>query len=104
MNQAIHKYQLAIRDTEINLPCGAKPLCIQMQNGLPCLWAIVDPSAIEESVKVICRGTGHEFQGNEDYYLGTVQESGGALIWHFFTEKQIEDRVQLEPARENVAV
>lgn len=71
--------------TVIELPQGSKFLSAQMQHGLPCLWFQVDPEAIKEERAIIIYGTGHEiFAPDHKQYLGTVQEMGGALVWHIY--------------------
>ena len=65
------------------------PLTVQMQHGYPCLWARVDevdePNNSQQRIYI--RGTGHAM-GNAERakYVGTVQDVGGALVWHVFWE------------------
>ena len=40
--QTIHKYQLSVVESiTIHTPAQIEPLCIALQNGIPCLWAKV---------------------------------------------------------------
>ena len=83
----IWKFELTIIQTQfVKMPLKSKILDIQMQNGNPVLWALVDTdmSEIKAEVKINMYGTGWEIYENvlEDEYLATVQE--GELVWHFF--------------------
>lgn len=47
---------------EISMPDGARILCVQTQNGVPCIWALVDPSnpMIRRGLSVV--GTGSDVE------------------------------------------
>ena len=85
--KTVYKYQLKIDDLQsVNLPKGAKPLCVKIQNGDPCLWALVDPNESEvETVNIRTAGTGHPINEDVKDYLGTAIMYGGNLVFHFFT-------------------
>ncbi len=41
----VYKYELKVDDvTELQLPSGAEILTVQVQYGIPCLWALIDPN------------------------------------------------------------
>jgi hypothetical protein len=85
----IFKYELETTDTqEIEMPQGAQVLCIQTQNEIPCVWAIVDPDATPTLRTFEIYGTGHNFPENEwpdrRRYVGTYQLRQGALVFHCF--------------------
>ena len=85
--KAIWKYPLKIESKQtLEMPgTGPKLLSVQMQAGVPCLWAVVEPNSEQKSVVVIdIVGTGHilEEDDTERYFLGTVQQGG--LVWHVF--------------------
>jgi len=82
----IFKYQLEVGQTVHKIPAGYFMLDVQVQNGIPCAWCIVDPNAADEiEVTFTVVGTGHPFDKNGvGQYLGTFQQQGGALIWHVF--------------------
>jgi hypothetical protein len=85
--QTIHKHTLAIDDVQIlNLPRFSLPLSVQIQNGKPQLWALVNTDEPTAEYTVLCYGTGHEVAllpvGHE--FLGTVQLPNVALVFHFF--------------------
>ena len=88
--KTIFKYPLAVQDEqEIMLPAGARVLCVQVQRGVPCLWAVVDPEIGKLSHTIHIRGTGHPVEGIENFeYMGTFQLSGGDFIFHVFHERQ----------------
>jgi hypothetical protein len=85
--RTIYKYTLNIDSHQaIEVPSGAEFLSAQIQNGKVCVWALVDPNAKKELELFIIAGTGHPFpeQPKQFQFLGTVQQAGGALVWHIF--------------------
>jgi hypothetical protein len=68
----------------IHMPQGSKILTVQMQHGRPRIWALVCEAnpIVTRVIKIF--GTGHEFVGDPDSYIGTFQEDDGALVWHVF--------------------
>ena len=49
--KAVYKYPLKIDDyQQVILPMGAKILCIKVQNGTPCLWALIDKEQTYDGV------------------------------------------------------
>lgn len=71
------------------MPVGARILHVQMQMGVPVLWALVDPRAPREIRRFINEGTGQTFDGSGLDYVGTWQEenSDGAFVFHLFEVK-----------------
>lgn len=90
MNTTIYKYPLAIEDEQqIEMPQGAKVLCVQMQNGTPYLWAEVNPEAPMTKNTFYVRGTGHQLGKVATAsigctYIGTFQMAGGSLVFHVY--------------------
>lgn len=90
--RTIHKFPLAITDHQfIALPSQVKILCVQMQRGVPCLWALLDPDEPSHKVTIIMRGTGHPIDDDAETgeYIGTVQQeivglASSILVWHVF--------------------
>lgn len=83
--QAIWKTTLRVEDEQtVTMPLGFEILAVQMQHGAVCLWAIVHTAAIPEQRTIYMRGTGHQMNGKEGRYLGTIQLQDGALIFHVF--------------------
>ncbi len=67
----------------IRMPAGAKPLSVQMQNGVAYLWAQVDTEQPEVDALFGVFGTGHDMPGLGEY-IGTFQMHGGQLVFHLF--------------------
>lgn len=89
MSKIIYKYPLQVQDKQtIKLPSGYKILTVQVQDGIPCLWAMVDTSIDCVEVNIITHGTGNGIFGNEELrYIGTYQLNNGVLVFHVFESK-----------------
>ena len=87
MVETIHKYPLNVEALPtIKMPAGAQVLCVQVQKGAPCLWAIVDPDQpLEYRYFRVC-GTGYGFgmDRTNSRYIGTFQLDEGAFVGHVF--------------------
>jgi hypothetical protein len=81
----IWKFPLTVEDEQrIHPPKGAEFLTIQIQNGEPCLWALVDTDRPKDSIKLITKGTGHPIKDKEiGKYIGTYQYKGN-FVFHVF--------------------
>ena len=66
------------------MPAGAKLLCVQVQQAIPCLWAMVDPGAIQVQRIIRMWGTGHCHEMSPGEYVGTFRVVGGNLVFHVF--------------------
>ena len=64
----------------ITVPAVSTPLCVQVQNGVPCIWWEVDPDQPQSDAEIFTVGTGHE-EGPLATYIGTVQM---AHTWHYY--------------------
>ena len=84
----IYKYELPVDGDIITIKqCIIKILSIQEQNGMPVMWAVVDPdNEVVETLKIIAIGTGWELPTGLEDYLGTAQDEYG-FVWHYFTIK-----------------
>lgn len=81
---AVHKYPITF-ETNIMMPKDAKILTVQVQNNLPFIWAEVDTDEMKYPRKFMMFGTGHQIPSHMSRrYIGTIQEAGGALIWHVY--------------------
>lgn len=90
--KTIYKYPLQVTPDlqPIQMPDESVILSIQMQNNIPCIWALIDNSSLRyvtREFKII--GTAGEVDIDNDFYVGTVIHSTGKLVWHIF-EKQRE--------------
>jgi len=82
--ETIHKFPLAITDEQvIYAPPSARPLSVQFQRGVLCLWMRLDPTEILEQFTIRIYGTGNPIQSNDhEAFIGTVQD--GPMVWHVF--------------------
>jgi len=70
----IYKYPLPVHVDAISMPKSAIVLCVQVQNGEPYIWALVDPSESVVLRRFLTLGTGipvHEEVAAR--YIGTYQ-------------------------------
>lgn len=79
----IFKYAISTSGVTLQLPRDAKPLTVQNQHGEPQMWVLLDPGAPLVNRRFAMFGTGHDVPNNANY-IGTVQFSGGQLIFHLF--------------------
>jgi hypothetical protein len=89
MIKKVFKYELAVNDAfPISMPKGAEILTVQVQKGVPCLWALVDPETPEEVRHFRMAGTGHCISCNDERfnykYISSFQLGEGSLIFHVF--------------------
>lgn len=73
-------------ETRLVMPVGARPLKLAIQAGVPCLWALVDPTAPLEERHVRVYGTGHFIE--DDDFIGDAIYAGsfldGLFVFHVF--------------------
>ena len=82
--ERIYKYPLEWKaEQTIELPLLVA-LTVQMQNNIPCLWAVINEEAPAVKMTVYMVGTGQDmnFVEKNPSYLNTVQYGG--YVWHFF--------------------
>ncbi len=85
----IFKYQFEVTDSmTVLMPEGAKILSVQVQRGVPCIWAEVDPTApiVERNFEI--RGTGHNV-GQVGSFIATFQLENGSLVFHIFDSVKV---------------
>lgn len=68
----------------IEMPQGAQILTVQLQKGVPCLWAVVNPDAPKELRLFEIVGTGHPMRLGSMQYVGTFQLYVDELVFHVF--------------------
>lgn len=87
MLHTIYKYQLQITDRQtITIPASALILSVQFQNGVLCLWALVNPIADQTTKNIAIIGTGNPIENLHPrnlYHLATAQDEDG-FVWHVF--------------------
>lgn len=92
MRRVVWKYPLTnllTTDTHIvKIQAGAELLSVQIQYGVPTLWALVDFDEPElHEYEIMMRGTGFVLPNSLDcsaQFLSTVQTLGGDHVMHFF--------------------
>ena len=86
MSKKIFKYKLRTIDVQqLEMPHGAEILCIQTQNEIPCIWALVEPNTTLTKRAFEIFGTGSSVPQNATRkYIGTYQLSNGGLVYHCF--------------------
>ena len=88
MMQTIWKFPLtALGTIRFSMPRDAVPLCVQVQNEIPTIWARIpdtDAQSFTRTFRVF--GTGHNMDNFQGEYIGTFQLDGGALVFHVFEE------------------
>lgn len=83
--KTIWKWTLAVTDQQfVDMPQDAEPLSVQMQGGLPQLWALCSPdkAKVGRSIRII--GTGHPITDDPGSHIGTFQMHDGGLVFHVF--------------------
>jgi len=84
--EVIWKFPLKIIPAQrIEMPTGARPLCVQLQRDVPCIWAQVSPERTDITGRwVYILPTGFEFNCEiTGDYLGTFQMASG-YVYHVF--------------------
>lgn len=81
--KTIHKYPLEIKDLQvIKMHCDDKILTVQMHNGAPCIWAIVDTENEMQTRLIYFHGTGNLLPDVDQKYIGTFQLD--YFVYHVF--------------------
>ena len=68
--------------------CVDKFLTVQLQHGVPTIWAIVDKKAPSKTYQVYFVGTGWTLSDSVGNYIGTIQQDG--FVWHYFWREVVE--------------
>jgi len=85
--RTVHKFNLNIGETVIDLPMSAKPVHVEQQHGQLQLW--VETTLGEPTFERVYRvfGTGHpidDFEGLKITYVGTALMEGGSFVAHVY--------------------
>ena len=81
----IWKVTLQCADLQsFDLPKGAKPLTVQVQDGRQRMWLLVDEEAETEQRTFATYGTGHRMPVEPGTYIGSYQLAQGLLMFHVF--------------------
>lgn len=80
--KTIHKYPIRVAPRQyIPMPRGAQILCVQLQQGVPHIWALVNTDYGSVDKIITTHATGGDAE-NAGTYIGTYQM--GPLVWHIF--------------------
>lgn len=87
MTERIYKYPIKVTDRQdVIIPLNAKILSLQVQENIPCIWALVDPEEKEtRTVNLETFGTGHPIHsdmGVSREFVATYQIN--ELVFHVF--------------------
>lgn len=84
--RTVHKFELGVRDEiQILIDPNFKPVLMELQHGIICLWAEVDTDAKQECINIICTGTGLPVPPNCKH-IGSVQTP--PYVWHFWNNNR----------------
>jgi hypothetical protein len=85
----IWKFPLTVTgEQDIQIPFNAIILDVQMQQGVPCLWAVCNIGNMEVTKRIFIFGTGHRIDFEKvGKYIGTFQMEEGMLVFHVFEER-----------------
>lgn len=85
----IWKYPFSTQgELTIDMPEGAKVLSLQVQNGAPCLWALVRPEKKVRTRYFRVFGTGHPIELKTSFvFIGTYQLDW--LVFHVFEDTKV---------------
>ncbi len=87
--ETVWKFALeTIDDQYIDMPVGAKILCVQTQGNKPCLWARVDSESKFRLRRFRVVGTGDSLPNIPMDYIGTYQLYSGQCVFHVFEQTQ----------------
>lgn len=84
----IWKFPLRQNACEVTMPTGAKILCVHNQHDNPCLWALVDPQAPQETRHFRVFGTGGNIDATGLSYIGTAHKIEGWMVLHVFEKME----------------
>ena len=96
MSKTIWKYKLPRDGQVIEIHEHiVEVLHIGAQNGVPCLWAVVDPQCPREGyTEIVAWGTGwplpDDVYAECDYWGSCVD--GAGYVWHYFAEARFPER------------
>lgn len=83
------KFKLTCFDQMVEMPEGAEILCIQTQDSVPCIWAVVDTTRPLTTRRFRTYATGQALPEAPErveqlQHVGTYQIPGAGEVWHVF--------------------
>ena len=84
--QTIYKYKLDTTDNQVVLlPPFSEILTVQLQDGVPHLWALVDTNIVEKiPITIEIFGTGNPIPDGRRRYINTYLLREDRLVFHVF--------------------
>lgn len=93
--KTIWKYPLQVTDIQyLHLPENSTILSLQVQDGIPRVWVLLDDEELKESeLEIYMFGTGHKVYADVEptKFIGTFQLLHGNLVFHVFYKEFIND-------------
>ena len=84
--KTVYKYPFKPQDRfTIDMPVGASFMHVDVQDGVPCIWASVETNMSTKPYRFRLAGTGHSIGAPDLSYLGTFILSDGRLVFHLFS-------------------
>ncbi len=86
MVKTIWKFAMNYVDQMVEMPEGADILSLQIQNGLPFIWAVVDTDHRRVPRQFRVYGTGHQLPDPCTHlqHVGTFLVENLGEVWHMF--------------------
>lgn len=85
--KTIFKYPVELTDYfQIQMPDCAEVLSVQVQNGRPYIWALVEMDYAPRNYNFRLAGTGHPIEEDNLKFIGTFQIASGTLVFHLFLD------------------
>ena len=87
--KTIWKYEIQTTNVQtIDMPTGATILCVQIQDGVPCIWAMVESKhGSLEMRTIVIYETGYQIDRPDLRYIGTYQDD--IFVFHVFEMNQL---------------
>lgn len=83
--KTVWKFPLEIKDSQVlSMPIDSLIVSVQLQNGIPCIWALVESESDCVDVLIHTFGTGHEIPFGSRIYVGTYMLAHGGIVFHVF--------------------
>jgi len=82
--KSIYKYPFDVESNfEITMSINSQILSVQVQNNIPCIWALGETGNAAVTRQFILFGTGHPIYNSDELkYIGTFQQD--EFVWHLF--------------------
>lgn len=84
MTFQIWKFPLPNTDNLIEMPLLASPLSLHLQNGVPTMWARVNPTLPLEKRRFVIIMTGQDLPSGLRQFLGTLLMLNDGFVVHCF--------------------